>query len=135
VSVEAVAEPHHLHGADVLLLLHVDVGQVEPHVADVRRGLPHLGEHVPRLPEVALVGQDGSCTPHHTTHTGNGIDRKGKSTTTLERSISVTIATGGRREGCRLRTYAVGGVEVLGVVSQDLFVYGKSAILMSLFLS
>lgn len=51
---------HHLHGADVLLLLHVDVRQVEPDVADVGRGLPHLGEHVPSLSEVALVGQDGT---------------------------------------------------------------------------
>ena len=53
---------YHLHGADVLLLLHVDVSQVEPDVADVGGGLPHLGEHVSRLPEVALVGQDGTCT-------------------------------------------------------------------------
>lgn len=51
---------HHLHGADVLLLLHVDVSQVQPDVADVRRGLPHLGKHVPSLSEVTLVGQDGT---------------------------------------------------------------------------
>ena len=34
-----------------------------------------------------------------------------------------------------LQTYAIGSVEVLGIIAQDLFVNGQSAILMSLFLS
>lgn len=54
--------PHHLHGADVLLLLHVDVSQIQPDVADVSRGLPHLCKHIPSFSEVALVGQDGTWT-------------------------------------------------------------------------
>lgn len=54
--------PHHLHGADVLLLFDVDVSQIEPDVADVCRGLPHLRKHVSSLSEVALMGQDGTWT-------------------------------------------------------------------------
>ena len=37
--------------------------------------------------------------------------------------------------GYHLQTYAIGSVEVLGIIAQDLFVNGQSAILMSLFLS
>lgn len=54
--------PHHLHGADVLLLLHVDVSQIQPDVADVSRGLPDLCEDIPSFSKVALVGQDGTWT-------------------------------------------------------------------------
>lgn len=53
---------YHLHSADVLLLLHVDVSQIQPDVADVRSGLPHLRKHVAGITEVAFVGKDGTCT-------------------------------------------------------------------------
>ena len=52
---------HHLHGSHILLLLHVDVGNVEPDVAEVGRGLAHLGKHVTRLVDAALVGQHAAC--------------------------------------------------------------------------
>lgn len=55
------ASPHHLHRTDVLLLLHVDVCQVKPDVADLCRRLSHLGEDVPGLTEIALVSQDCTC--------------------------------------------------------------------------
>ena len=32
----------HLYGGDILLLFHVDVSDVQPHVAEVSRGLPYL---------------------------------------------------------------------------------------------
>ena len=42
----------HLDGGDHLLLLHVNVGDVEPNVAEIRRRLANLGENVPSLGNV-----------------------------------------------------------------------------------
>uniref|UniRef100_A0AAG5CPI8 Uncharacterized protein n=1 Tax=Anopheles atroparvus TaxID=41427 RepID=A0AAG5CPI8_ANOAO len=47
----------HLDRADVLLLLHVDVRDVDPHVAKVGRRLAHLGEDIARLDDAPLVRQ------------------------------------------------------------------------------
>lgn len=65
---------HHLHGADVLSLLHINVRQVQPDVADIGRGLPDLGEHVSGLTEITLVGQDGSYKSEGSTN----ISAKGR---------------------------------------------------------
>ena len=62
------ATPYHLYGADVLPLLHVYVSEVEPDVRQVCCGLPHLGKHVPRLTEVALVCQHRSYTRRMNAH-------------------------------------------------------------------
>lgn len=61
-TLTAKEDSYHLHSADVLLLLHVDVSQIQPDVADVRGGLSHLRKHVAGIAEVAFVGQDGTCT-------------------------------------------------------------------------
>ena len=50
----------HLDGGDVLVLLHVHVGDVEPDVAEVGGGLAHLCEDLPRLDYVTLVRKDGA---------------------------------------------------------------------------
>ena len=52
--------PHHLNGTDVLGLLHVDVGQVEPDVWQLSCCLTHLSEHITSFTIVALVGQHRS---------------------------------------------------------------------------
>lgn len=62
LTAEEKCDSYHLHSADVLLLLHVDVSQVQPDVADVRSGLSHLRKHVAGITVVAFVGQDGTCT-------------------------------------------------------------------------
>lgn len=54
-------DSYHLHSADVLLLLYIDVSQIQPDVADVCSGLSHLRKHVTGITEVAFVGQDGTC--------------------------------------------------------------------------
>ena len=50
----------HLDGGDHLFLFDVNVGDVEPDVAKVRRGLAHLSEDVPGLGDVSLLGQNGA---------------------------------------------------------------------------
>ena len=57
IITRAAGHTYHLYGTDVLLLLHVDVGQVEPDVRHVGSGLPHLGKHISGLPEEPFVCQ------------------------------------------------------------------------------
>ena len=45
----------HLNGGDHLFLLHIDVGDVEPNVAEISRRLANLGEDVASLRHVSFV--------------------------------------------------------------------------------
>ena len=49
---------YHLYGGHVLTLLHVDMGNVEPHITKISRGFTHLGEDVASLINTALVSQN-----------------------------------------------------------------------------
>ena len=109
------------------------MSQVEPDVTDVGGGLPHLGEDVARLPEVALVGQDGACTQN--AQGPSAIKLRDTSKCILSLAQRAHQSSYGDSEIYDLQTYAIGRVEVLGVIAQDLFVDGQSAVLMSLFLS
>lgn len=48
---------HHLDGTDVLLLLHIDVRDVKPHITELRCGFTDLSKYVPCLIHAALVCQ------------------------------------------------------------------------------
>ena len=50
----------HLNGSDVLVLLDVHVGDIEPDIAEVSGGLADLGEDLPSFDYIALVRQDGA---------------------------------------------------------------------------
>ena len=51
---------HHLYGGHILFLLYIDMGNVEPDVTEVGRGLTHLGKHITCLIDVALVGKQAT---------------------------------------------------------------------------
>lgn len=55
-----MGDTYHLHSADVLLLFNIDVSQIQPDVADIGCGLPHLRKHVTSLSEVTLMGKDST---------------------------------------------------------------------------
>lgn len=50
----------HLNGADILFLLHVNVGNVQPHIAEIGCGLTHLSEYIAGFIDAAFVCQNGS---------------------------------------------------------------------------
>lgn len=50
----------HLNGADILLLLHVNVGNVQPHIAEIGCGLTNLSEYIAGLIDTAFVRQNGT---------------------------------------------------------------------------
>lgn len=49
---------YHLYGRDILLLLHVDVCNIQPHVTEVGRCFTHLCENITCLVEMILMCQN-----------------------------------------------------------------------------
>lgn len=60
-NMQELLEDYHLYCGDVLLLLHIDMGNVEPDITEVSCGLTNLGEHVSSLVNTALVSQNTAC--------------------------------------------------------------------------
>lgn len=60
-NMQELLENYHLYCGDVLLLLHIDMGNVEPDITEVSCGLTNLGEHVSSLVNAALVSQNTAC--------------------------------------------------------------------------
>ena len=54
----------HLYGRDILPLLHVDVTDIQPNIAEVRRGLSHLHERVQASPPIETQEKDTNVHLH-----------------------------------------------------------------------
>lgn len=153
---------HHLHSADVLLLLHIDVCQIEPDITDLCCGFSDLSKDVSRLSEITFMCQHSTCVieekclswrsyfnckhicaMQYSIQTLENLKTwvNAKKTNTTKWLTDAFLCKWNESRHLNLSleellkpTYAIGSIQIFGIVPQNLFVDRQRSILVTLFL-